>query len=65
MRRPWHLLVVGSFVALAACGRKAPPLPPIVEVPETTTNLWAYQDGMEVMLTWAYPQLTPRGSTAD
>jgi len=61
MRPPWHLLLAVGIVALAACGRKAPPLPPIVEVPETTTNLWAYQDGAEVVLTWAYPQLTRGG----
>ena len=46
---------------LAGCGRKLPPLPPIIEVPETTTDLWAYQDDCEVVLTWSYPQLTRGG----
>ena len=46
---------------LAACGRKGPPLPPIIEVPETTTNLRAYQDINEVVLTWKYPALTRSG----
>ncbi len=46
---------------MAGCGRKAAPLPPILEVPETTTNLTAYQDGNEIVLNWAYPQLTRGG----
>ncbi|OYV88738.1 MAG: hypothetical protein B7Z68_12880, partial [Acidobacteria bacterium 21-70-11] len=45
----------------AGCGRKAAPLPPILEVPETTTDLGAYQDGNEIVLNWAYPQLTRGG----
>ncbi|HVN30928.1 MAG TPA: fibronectin type III domain-containing protein [Thermoanaerobaculaceae bacterium] len=61
MRRPWRLPLALMFVALAACGRKLPPLPPIIEVPETTTNLTAYQDGTEVVLSWSYPQLTRGG----
>ena len=44
-------------------GARRPPLPPIIEVPETTTDLTAYQDGNEVVLTWSYPQLTRGGPT--
>jgi hypothetical protein len=61
MRRPWHVLSVVMLVTLVGCGRKAPPLPPIIEVPETTTDLWAYQDGEDLVLTWSYPKLTRAG----
>lgn len=50
------------LAAAAGCGRKGAPLPPILEVPETTTDLSAYQDGNEIVLNWAYPELT-RGGT--
>jgi hypothetical protein len=46
---------------LAACGRKGPPLPPIIEVPETTTGLTGYQDINELVLTWKFPSLTRSG----
>jgi hypothetical protein len=63
MQRLWRVPLGLTLVALAACGRKLPPLPPIIEVPETTTNLTAFQDGTEVVLTWSYPQLTRGGQT--
>lgn len=43
------------------CGRKADPLPPVIEVPETTTDLAVRQDGSEAVLTWSFPQLTKAG----
>jgi hypothetical protein len=61
MRRPWHVLSAVVLVTLVGCGRKAPPLPPIIEVPETTTDIWAYQDGEDLVLTWSYPKLTRAG----
>jgi predicted small lipoprotein YifL len=63
MRPRWPLLFAVGVATLAGCGRKLPPLPPIIEVPETTTDLTAYQDGTEVVLTWSYPQLTRGGQT--
>lgn len=59
-------LVPAAFLALAAvtaggCGRKAEPLPPVIEVPETTTDLAVRQDGNEAVLTWSFPQLTRAG----
>jgi len=63
MRPRWPLLFAIGIAALAGCGRKLPPLPPIIEVPETTTNLTGYQDGAEVVLSWSYPQMTRSGQT--
>lgn len=50
-----------ACVAVMACGRKLPPLPPIIEVPETTTDLLAYQEDQEIVLSWSYPSLTRAG----
>ncbi len=61
MKTVRFLVLATAVLALVSCGRKAPPLPPIIEVPETTTGLWAYQDGSEIVLTWPYPQLTRGG----
>ncbi len=61
-RRALHLAVVAAVALAAACGRKAAPLPPILQVPETTTDLTAYQDGNDVVLNWSYPQLTRAGN---
>jgi hypothetical protein len=56
------LVVAGVALAtLVACGRKAIPLPPILQVPETTTDLGAYQDGEDLVLQWSYPTLTRGG----
>lgn len=50
------LLTIGS-----ACGRKGPPLPPLREVPETTTDLQVYQEETQVVLRWSYPAMTRSG----
>jgi len=55
------LLLVTTMTALGSCGRKAVPLPPIIEVPETTADLWGFQDGNEIVLGWSFPQLTRGG----
>jgi hypothetical protein len=46
-----------------ACGRKGPPLPPIIDAPETTSNLWPHQELDELVLTWKYPAMTKSGRT--
>jgi hypothetical protein len=55
------LVLAAAMAALVSCGRKAVPLPPIIEVPETTSDLWGFQDGNEILLGWSYPQLTRGG----
>ncbi len=54
-------VAAATLLLLAACGRKTPPLPPIVEVPETTTDLSVHQEAQEIVLTWSYPALTRSG----
>jgi len=55
------VLLATALALLAGCGRKAPPLPPIIEVPETTTDLSVHQEAGEIVLTWSYPALTRSG----
>jgi predicted small lipoprotein YifL len=50
-----------ALLGLGGCGRKGDPLPPIIEVPETTTDLTVHQEGAEAVLAWSYPQLTRAG----
>ncbi len=59
MRRVRLLIVL--VVALAACGRKGPPLPPLIEIPETTTDLAVHQVEHDAVLTWSFPGLTRAG----
>jgi len=61
MRAVCTLVIVAGVTLAPGCGRKSVPLPPIIEVPETTINLWGFQDGNEIFLGWAYPQLTRAG----
>ncbi len=48
--------------AASGCGRKGDPLPPILQVPETTTDLSAVQVQDTVRLSWSYPALTRAGA---
>jgi len=61
MRRQLGAALVLVLVVLQGCGRKSLPLPPILDVPETTTDMWAYQDADVVVLNFSYPQLTRAG----
>jgi len=55
------LALVAAVAALSGCGRKAPPLPPVVQKPERVRDLTAFQEGGEAVLSWGYPQMTTAG----
>jgi hypothetical protein len=61
MRFIRFLVLSAAVLATVGCGRKTVPLPPIIEVPETTSDLWGFQDGNDIFLGWSYPQLTRAG----
>src|SRR5690606_11460850 len=48
--------------ALAACGKKGDPRPPILLVPAPTTDLTVTQRGDQLLLELAYPQTTAAGT---
>ena len=54
--------LVALFIILANCGRKAPPLPPIIKIPKTVTNLKAKQVGNNIFLFWKNPTSYTDGS---
>jgi len=61
-RRRLRLVAPVALLSVTlACGRKADPLPPIIEVPETTTDLTVRQDVEHAVLSWSYPALTRAG----
>ncbi len=63
MRRPLLAVIVAILVTVVSgCGRKGDPLPPILQVPETTTDLSAIQVQDTVRLAWSYPALTRAGA---
>jgi hypothetical protein len=62
--RTGGLLLVSALSLLpwaAGCGKQGPPLPPLRNVPATTKDLAAVQQGPRILLTFSYPQVTPAG----
>lgn len=55
------VLVLLATSLTAACGRKAPPLPPRILKPDATRDLEARQIGTEAVLTLSYPSMTSAG----
>lgn len=55
------LILTLCTAVCTGCGRKSEPLPPIIEYPETTSDLRVFQEGSEAVLEWSYPQLTRAG----
>ena len=49
------------FLALAACGKKGNPTPPVPIIPKATSDLAVAQRGPEILLSWSYPALTTTG----
>lgn len=57
--RKW--IAVGALAALAACGKRGDPKPPVPVIPQATSDLVVTQRGPKVLLSWAYPSLTAAG----
>jgi hypothetical protein len=54
-------IAVVLSVALAGCGRRDDPLPPLIRRADATRDLAAFQQGMEAVLGWSYPSITTDG----
>ena len=50
-----RLILCGSFVAFAACGKKGPPLAPIVRIPAAVAMVQAQRVGSEAFVTLTIP----------
>ena len=57
------LLAAGLVLPLLACGKKGDPLPPLRNIPQTTTDLKVKQQGRQILLDMAYPSMTVGGMT--
>jgi predicted small lipoprotein YifL len=53
--------VLAAAVALAACGKKGDPEPPLLPIPQAATDLTVEQRGGELILRFAYPRTTAAG----
>jgi hypothetical protein len=56
-------LFVLFVLALAACGKRGDPHPPVPIIPKATTDLVVTQRGSKVLLAWSYPALTTAGKS--
>lgn len=50
------MVALGVWLLVLGCGRKAPPLPPLVIVPPSISDLKAETVGNAVQLTWSIPK---------
>lgn len=57
------LLTLAASVALVACGKKGPPLPPLVRLPAQPADVTAVRRGDAVDLTFRVPRANVDGST--
>lgn len=57
------LSAICLLLALVACGKEGPPLPPEIRIAERTTDLTAYQEGQSAVLRWTYPSMTTAGQS--
>lgn len=48
--------------ALAACGKKGDPAPPVPVIPQATSDLVVTQRGNSAILSWTFPTLTAAGT---
>ena len=56
-------IAVLLLFALAACGKRGDPHPPVPVIPKATTDLLVAQRGPKVLLSWGYPSLTTAGKS--
>ena len=63
MRTGTGFLVLGLVVVGIGCGKKAPPLPPLVRLPAAPTDLSAVRRGSTVALRFTIPRANTDGST--
>jgi hypothetical protein len=49
--------------ALAACGKRGDPHPPVPVIPKATSDLVVTQRGPRLLLSWSYPALTTAGKS--
>lgn len=61
IHRTLLMAVVAVSVGAPGCGRRGPPLPPVVRVAERTRDLKVVQEGTSAVLTWSYPSMTRAG----
>ncbi len=54
-------LALAAALLLTACGKKGDPLPPLRNIPLTTTDLTVSQQGRQILLDMAYPSTTVSG----
>lgn len=50
------LMIVALSIAVAACGKRRPPLPPVERVQQRTESLSGAQQGNQVILSWPAPR---------
>jgi predicted small lipoprotein YifL len=65
MKRLLALVVIGSLLLLAGCGRKTPAIPPQAVIAGAITDLRSQLDDRAVTLTWTYPRLSVKGARID
>ena len=58
----WALLIAGSVIATAACGKRGPPLPPLRPVPGPVTELSFTRRGTDIMIRFRTPSSNIDGS---
>ena len=56
-----RLLGVVVIIAVAACGKRGDPKPPVPIIPQATSDLVVTQRANKVILSWSYPALTTTG----
>jgi len=52
---PSRVIVCGSFVVFVSCGKKGPPLAPIVRIPSAVATLQAQRVGSDAFVTLTIP----------